>query len=68
MMRRRTFQQLVRISLLAAAASVPAIAQAQSDARRQARYGVSVGSGQPGTGVPVQSAGFGIDRPEVLPK
>jgi beta-glucosidase len=32
------------------------------------RYRVSVGSGQPGTGVPVQSAEFGIDRPVVLPE
>ena len=31
-------------------------------------YRVSVGSGQPGTGVPVQSAEFGIDRPAVLPE
>ena len=32
------------------------------------QYRVSVGSGQPGTGVPVQSTEFGIDRPVVLPE
>jgi beta-glucosidase len=32
------------------------------------RYRVSVGSGQPGTGVPVESAEFRIDRPAVLPE
>ena len=32
------------------------------------RYRVSVGSGQPDSGVPVQSAEFGIDRPVVLPE
>ena len=31
-------------------------------------YRVSVGSGQPGTGVPVQSAPLHIDRPAALPK
>ena len=31
------------------------------------RYRVSVGSGQPGTGVPVESAEFAIERPSVLP-
>jgi beta-glucosidase len=32
------------------------------------RYRVSVGSGQPGSGVPVQSAEFGIGRASVLPQ
>ena len=32
------------------------------------RYRVTVGSGQPGTGVPGQSAEFGIDRSAVLPE
>jgi beta-glucosidase len=32
------------------------------------RYRVSLGSGQPGTGVPLQSAEFEIDRPQVLPE
>ena len=31
-------------------------------------YRVSVGSGQPGTGVPVESAGFRIDQPMNLPE
>ena len=32
------------------------------------RYRVSVGSGQPDTGVPVQSAEFGVERSAVLPE
>jgi beta-glucosidase len=32
------------------------------------RYRISVGSGQPGSGVRTQSAEFGVDRPSVLPE
>jgi beta-glucosidase len=32
------------------------------------RYRISVGSGQPGTGVPVQSAELSVDRPIALPE